>query len=136
MNYVYNPVSFDFEGHHEGPDYPIYSTPVKGQAGQRWNGASWDWLPTEEEKYQASLLPPVPRFIKAWQAREILAKHGQLASAQALVDDPKTDRAILFFWNSWADISRDSPAMLTIADILGFTDSLDDWFREAGALEI
>lgn len=132
MQYVFNSNTTELEGYHYGPDYPSNSTPLEGKPGQLWNGNDWYWLPGDEEKYQASLVPPVPREIEAWQAKAALHQAGLLDKAQELIDKPDTDKIIKIFWEYGTRFNRDSYALNTLATLLGIDgNKLDELFRLA-----
>jgi hypothetical protein len=84
-------------------------------------------------------LVPVPGKIANWRAKAVLGMAGLLSSVEAALNamaEPARTVA-LAAWNGGADLARNGPTVLALAQVLGLNDDqVDDMFRQAAALEV
>lgn len=80
-------------------------------------------------------LPYVPASVPLWTVRVVLYERGLLDAANAAVaasDHP----AVQVIWEYGNVVDRNSPALLTLAQVIGVADELDALFIEAGNLRV
>jgi hypothetical protein len=78
----------------------------------------------------------VPRYIRHWQAVNVLRDMGHLERVEAMVE-VSIDTAVRDSWNGLEDLSRKSPTVLGIAQALGMdAAAIDAFFIRAGGLKV
>ena len=78
----------------------------------------------------------VPQIVTPFQAKAALLLQGLLGDVEALVSDPATDPLVKLAWTTALEFRRTSPAILGIAQAMGWTEAqLDDLFTLAAGIE-
>ena len=85
----------------------------------------------------ATIVVPVPQQVSMWALREAVMKAGEMtAVANALNGLPEPQKSIA--WNRWEykeNIVRNSPIILQLQQLLGWTDSfVDGLYKHANAI--
>lgn len=100
--------------------------------GANWTGTSWVICPYVAPK------PTVPAFVTRAQAKLALLQAGLLDNVQAAIDaipDLNQRKAAQIEWDDRLTFERASGALVTMASLLGMTDSqIDDLFILAASL--
>jgi len=83
------------------------------------------------------IIVPVPTQVSMWALREaVMAANQMVAISDALNGLPQPQRGIA--WNRWEykeNIVRDSPIILQLQSLLGWTDDFVDWlYKEAASI--
>lgn len=77
---------------------------------------------------------PLPGYVKMWQARAVLARHGHLPAVDTAIA-ASGSAAWQAAWEYAPDISRESPLVAAMAQALGLSDAeVDALFAEAATL--
>lgn len=109
------------------------------------NGASRTWPLVQFEADPATCIAAtgngikssVPEKISAAQAMAVLDANGLLDAAEALIAHPDTPRVVKIFWQREHEFNRTSPALNSMAAMLGLSEAqLDDLFRAAAAIAV
>lgn len=84
----------------------------------------------------AKIKKNIPQDVPIWAVRVILKNYGIFNQAEALIT-ASTDIKLKMVWEYGNYVSRNSPAIATLAVALGLSsDQVDEMFIEAGELTV
>lgn len=88
--------------------------------------------PTPEE---ALAMERARMVVSRFQARAALMQAGMLEQVEVIMSEPDTDQLTVLAWHDATEFRRLSPAIGTIAGMIGLTDTqVDDLFRQAATI--
>lgn len=98
------------------------------QIGYTWDGEAFT-APT--------VTPSIPSSVTPLQAKAALLAVGKLSIVQTLMNDPNTDPLIVLAWNNAMEFRRDSPMLLGLAEVFGWSsEDLDNLFISASEISV